>query len=279
MLAVIPLSDSRARDSSIAGNKAATLARLLGRGYPVPAGVVLGAAPHPPESRDDLTALTHALDALELQPPWVVRSSSSVEDGARSAFPGIFHTQLGVRTTTELAVAVLSVRRSVDGSEAKRYAAARGLGEHDVLMAVLIQPQLHPRAAGVAFSRDPVTGADQVVVEANYGLGQTVVDGSVTPDRFAITRDLQIVSRTIGSKREELVFGPDGLERRPVAHSARARAALSDSDAVRVAQLAWTLESDLGPAQDMEWAFVQDSLSLLQTRPITTSAITTEGRT
>lgn len=250
------------------------LARLLARGYPVPLGVVLSAAPSSPAPLDDVAAIAETLRVLELAPPWVVRSSSSAEDGAAAAFPGIFHTELGVRDTTELASAISRVRESLDGSEVKSYAAARGVARAGIRMGVLIQSQLHPRVAGVAFTRNPLTGADQVGIEANYGLGETVVDGSVTPDYFAITRDRAITIRRIGSKREKVIPGPNGLERVPVPAAARAQSALSEADAIRVAQLAWALEADLNAPQDVEWALVDDTLFLLQTRPITTGGMT-----
>jgi phosphoenolpyruvate synthase/pyruvate phosphate dikinase len=267
---IISLRDDIARDRTITGNKAATLACLLARGYPVPDGVVLSAHTPINDRRTTGTLIARALKDGGLSAPWVVRSSSTVEDGSDSAFPGVFKTVLGVEDEPALGAAALEVRASSDSELAKRYVNARRLNLGNIDMAVLVQSQLQPDAAGVAFSRDPVTGKDHVGVEANYGLGETVVDGSVSPDYFVVNRSSKVVTRKVGTKKEQVVYGAEGLERRPVPDAARATTSITNDQAIRIAALAWKIERELGAPQDIEWAFVGSTLYLLQARPITT---------
>jgi pyruvate,water dikinase len=267
---VISMTDPRAQDERIAGNKAAALARLAGGDYDIPPGIVVSARLSAGDLPLDFAKVADALTRLGIRPPWAVRSSSTAEDGASSAFPGIFRTVLGVQSFGDLAAAITKVDESLSSDTAKRYAASRGLPHEGFTMAVLIQAQVSPRAAGVAFSRDPVTGQDHVGVEANYGLGESVVDGSSSPDYFEVARDRSIIKRETGSKYVEVIMGRDGLERRAVSQALRMRTAIDDPDVMRIADLAWRLEADLGTPQDLEWALQGSTLFLLQSRPITT---------
>lgn len=184
--------------------------------------------------------------------------------------PGIFTTVLGAYSTDDLARALKRVVDSLAAPSANRYAAARSLDSSSWSMAVLIQSQVTPRAAGVAFARDPLTGADYVGIEANYGLGASVVDGSVTPDYFKVARSGHVAHRERGSKREQLLMVSQRLVRLAVPSRARCQLAIDDADAIQIARLAWRLESDLNAPQDLEWALSADTLFLLQARPITT---------
>jgi phosphoenolpyruvate synthase/pyruvate phosphate dikinase len=265
---VVSLDDSTARDSRVAGNKAAVLARLAGRGYVIPPGAVV--PPTALMNGDPVADIVSAIENLGVRSPWAVRSSSTAEDGVGSAFPGIFRTVLGVRSGEELVQAVDQVRESLAADQVQRYAVSRGLEQSSFAMSVLVQSQLSPRAAGVAFSRDPVTGEDVVGVEANYGLGESVVDGSATPDYFLVNRQREIIERETGTKRVQVVLGAGGLQRLEVSEADRARPAITDEEVLEIADLTWRLEDDLGCPQDVEWAIEDATLFLLQARPITT---------
>lgn len=148
------------------GAKAATLARLLRAGFPVPDGYVVTApCPAPGPGR------------------FAVRSSAHGEDGAHASFAGQFRTLLDV-PADRLADAI---REVISAPTPRAYAArtARTAGP----VAAIVQRMVDPEAAGVAFTVDPVTGRDRIVVEAVPGRGDALVDGRVTPHRWTLDGD------------------------------------------------------------------------------------------
>ncbi|HEX9761608.1 MAG TPA: PEP/pyruvate-binding domain-containing protein, partial [Acidimicrobiia bacterium] len=241
--ALVGLDDPAADNSALVGNKAATLAMLRRAGFEVPAGVVIPATALIGAS-EDLPPFVRAglakVPELMGSGPWAVRSSNTAEDSEQASFAGQFETILEV-DEVGLAEAVLSCWKSGQRDRVKAYAGLQGLGS----MAVLIQPMIEAEAAGVAFTIDPVTGRHHVVVEAVAGLGEQLVSGAATPERWTIEEDESIVSPT--------------------------EATVLDADQARtVGDLAKRVEEHLGHPQDVEWAIARGSLWLLQARPITT---------
>ena len=239
--APIALDDRRALDADVVGTKAATLARLGGLGHPVPPGVVIPAGAIDLDGRPPVATPVPSLGDVV-----AVRSSAVAEDLADASFAGQYRTVLGVdaRDADALGAAVAEVVASAGSANARSYAA--GHDAADAGMAVLIQHQVEARAAGVAFSADPVTGDDVVVVSAVHGLGDALVSGEVTPEDWRIE--------------------PGDQARR----SPGQLAVLDVADLDRVAQLTRRVADDLAVAVDIEWAIAADGgLHLLQARPIT----------
>jgi pyruvate,water dikinase len=263
---VLWLGDPACQSASVVGNKGAALARLLQRGHEVPDGFVLSTDGLLSESwRDEVEG---ALGRLAR--PWAVRSSSTAEDGANVAFAGLFTTVLGLTDPGAVLAAVEAVAAGLDDAAVLAYAKRRAVGADGIRMGVLVQTLVAASVAGVAFSRDPVTGAEEIVIEANYGLGETVVDGSVVPDGARVARDGTIAERRLGGKAEKVVFDGDGLRRVPTSSAERESFALSESAIEGVAALVRRLESDAGRPVDVEWAIAGENLYLLQSRAITT---------
>ncbi len=241
-VALISLDDASCEDPALAGNKAATLAVLRRAGFQVPAGVVvsteafLDAHDHlPVRVREAL----REVPALIGPGPWAVRSSGTAEDSGRASFAGQFETVLNVYDDG-LADAVLRCWRSRLGNRVDIYRGSHGSGS----MAVLIQPMVPADTAGVAFTADPVTGIRHTVIEAVDGLGERLVSGETTPERWSV--------------------GEDGSLAAP-----QAATVLSPRWAETIGGLARRVEGHLGRPQDIEWAVAGDSLWLLQARPIT----------
>ena len=239
---LVNLDDPACEAPALAGNKAATLAVLRRAGFQVPPGMVVCA--------DALRGIEEELPANvraalrnvpeQLGPgPWAVRSSSTAEDTEQASFAGQFETVLGVNVDG-LADAVRRVWRSGLSDRAKAYSGERGSGS----MAVLIQPMIAAEAAGVAFTVDPISGRRRMVIEAVAGLGEHLVSGSATPERWAVEED-----RAIEAPSAATVVNAD-----------QARA---------IGDLARRVEEYLGRPQDIEWAIAGGSVSLLQARPIT----------
>lgn len=240
---LVSLDDPACEAPALAGNKAATLAVLRRAGFAVPPGVVVPA--HALGGLDaDLSAAVRA--ALVSVPdllgpgPWAVRSSGTAEDSEQASFAGQFETVLNV-DPAGLAEAVLHCWRSGNTERVKAYAGDRGIGS----LAVLIQPMIVADAAGVAFTSDPVGGKQHTIIEAVEGLGERLVSGAATPERWTVEVDGSIVA-------------PSGAT------------VLDDRQARAIGDLARRVEEHLGHPLDIEWAIGDGSLWLLQARPITT---------
>jgi rifampicin phosphotransferase len=251
---VVPLSSL---DDPRAGGKAEKLGRLIRAGLRVPDGfVVIGASPgRLPEGLLDAYA--------SLGGPVAVRSSAIGEDGESASFAGQYDTFLGVEGASAVAAAVERCIASAHGKRAEAYRGAMRAGAgatgpqaapdpgapEGSFMAVVVQRMVSPRAAGVLFTADPVTGARRVVIEATPGLGEALVSGHTAVDRFVATREGAILSSELrGAEGCIDAAVIEGLVR----------------DALRA-------EAELGAALDMEWA-VDDTGAIhwLQARPITT---------
>jgi rifampicin phosphotransferase len=231
----VALDDDGALDAHVVGTKAATLARLRRLGHAVPPGLVVPAGADAPGQA--LLALGEVV---------AVRSSAIAEDLTDASFAGQYATVLSVDTADAEAVrsAIAEVVASVDSAHARSYSNGHDMSSGG--MAVLVQRQVDARAAGVAFSADPVTGDEVCVMSAVAGLGDALVSGEVTPEDWRVEAD--------GAPRRS--HGP--------------REVLDDADAARVVDLVRRVASDLAVPVDIEWAIsATGELWLLQARPIT----------
>jgi pyruvate,water dikinase len=207
-----------------------------------------------------------------------VRSSATIEDGAAASFAGQFETVLGVVATatddTALWDAVRRVWASAFGRHALAYAGGSALAAPQP-MAVVIQELVDARAAGVAFSIDPMSGdAETAVVSAVIGLGESLVSGVQDADTWRVVgRGAQArLTATIAEKTHALVRSADGKTVTvEIAPAERMRPALSDAEVRAVAEAARELAGALGGPQDVEWAFSRGDgrLLILQARPVT----------
>jgi pyruvate,water dikinase len=231
-------------------------------------------APLPPAAIAELAA---ALETAGLFGARVaVRSSATSEDGAERSFAGQFDTVLGVPVTHDLAALLDAVRQVwASAFHARAAAYARGAG---VRMAVVIQEMVEPRASGVAFSIDPVTGArDTAVVCAVYGLGEGLVSGALDADTFRVHFGGARPTVTAALARKTQATRLDlrgGARLEPVPESLQSAPALRDEEAILIATTTRRLAEDFGAHQDVEWAWIgtPGALVVLQARPITAMA-------
>ncbi len=294
----LTLDDRAAQDPSVAGGKAAALARLRHAGFHIPAGRVLTrdfftpwfealrahdawAGLSAPETRPAACAtLQTAARTLEASPEqlaalpeadglWAVRSSSPEEDLEGASFAGGYTTVLGV-PRDGLLDAIRSCFASALDERVLTYKEQHGFDPLTPRIAVLLQHQLDPEAAGVAFSVDPHTNDyDLCAIDAAPGLGESVVAGSVTPDHFVVdTFSGEVVQATPGTAGHALRIGEGGGVQR---HGLKETAGpcLTKPQAIRIAELARSVEEALGAPMDIEWAIEDGELFLLQARPIT----------
>jgi len=202
-----------------------------------------------------------------------VRSSATLEDLPGASFAGQQSTLLNVRTEEALLRAVLECWASLWSPRAVAYR-RRQCGALIADMAVLVQVMVGAESAGVAFSRDPVTGEDRVVIEAAFGLGEAVVSGEGEIDRYLLSRDtcLETEPPVVAHKPQQRVMtGQAGLQTIAVPRDKQDRRVLTPEQSQGVAQAALTLERHFGCPQDIEWAFAGGRLHILQSRPVTTA--------
>ncbi|RJQ54149.1 MAG: hypothetical protein C4521_04670 [Actinobacteria bacterium] len=213
--------------------------------------------------------------------PVAVRSSATLEDGRDHSFAGQHGTYF-VSGLEDCLAGVKHCWASLWSEHAHRYRLARGLDGSDIQMAVVVQRLVNPDAAGVLFTADPLSGSrDRLVIESCFGLGEALVSGKVTPDRFVLARDgLRVLETETGDKRIRILFTPVGEEREiPLPRGTSRLPSIGQTDARRIAELGLRLERLFEAEQDVEWALAQGELFLLQSRPITAAGGENADRT
>ncbi len=261
-----------ADEEALYGAKAVGLGDALRAGLPVPPGVALP-GPEVDEIAAGVAAVTAALrDAVRPLPtPLAVRSSAVGEDSAGASFAGQHLTVLNVQSADDVEAAVREVWWSANSDSAITYRKRLGVFERPSV-GVVVQSLLAPDTAGVMFTQNPISGADERLIEANWGLGEAVVAGRVIPDSFRVARDGDVLERTPGFKKIAIRAAPDGGtidETIPV--DQRETLCLSDEQLRALAGLADACERTYGAGRDIEWAFADGQLYLLQCRAITIS--------
>jgi pyruvate,water dikinase len=209
-------------------------------------------------------------------PPVAVRSSATTEDTAAASAAGQQLTLLGIAGSQPLVAAVKRCWASLFSAHAIAYRRAR-LDDRDAVpaMAVGVQELVPAHIAGVTFTADPISGdPSRIVIEATWGLGETLVGGAVTPDRYVIDRSTRrTLAQQIGEKMVALDCGPAGTELREVSPALRALPCLTDDHRYMLVGMADAVEAALAPGQDIEWAIdIGGKCFLLQARPITVAA-------
>jgi len=279
--AVVWLGDSACHDPRSTGGKAAALSRLAER-YVVPHGFCVtstafaGITPPvrlPSWLCDRVLAAYGAL--LATNSPVAVRSSAVDEDGALASFAGVHETYLNVRGDEALLAAIERCAESFFSPRADSYRQQRGAeygAFEDVRMAILVQQQIASDVSIVAFSANPVTSRrGEVVVTASWGLGESVVGGTVTPDTWIVDQGGErLRQEQIGDKRRMTVATEGGSREVDVPRVLRQVPSLAWEQVSEVARMATQLEQEAGYPVDIECAYAGDRLYLLQCRPITT---------
>ena len=214
-------------------------------------------------------AVNEAMATLNAEHCFAVRSSSPEEDLAGTSFAGGYETTLGVTPDT-LEEALRTSFTSVFDERIVAYKRQHGMATDDPRIAVIVQEQVPSEVSGVAFSLNPQNNCyDEAVINANFGLGETVVNGHVTPDTYVVEKVRgEILERGIASKSHAawLVNGGGTEERDNVEPEAPS---LTDEQTLAVAELAADAEEHYGAPMDIEWAIHDSTLYLLQSRPIT----------
>lgn len=191
-----------------------------------------------------------------------VRSSATAEDLPDASFAGQQETYLNVRGEEELLDSIRKCWGSLFTPRAIFYRVQKGFKHESVLISVAVQKMVNAKAAGVMFTLHPATGeTDKIVIEANWGLGESVVSGAVTPDNYVVDKKtLKIIERKIASKKIEYIRDPK-TGKTIHAEVPKERAdipCLTDEEIRRLAELGKIIEAHYGRAQDVEFSIDRD---------------------
>lgn len=255
MTSFTPLADVTERDRATIGGKAYNCARLHQAGQPIPDGIVV-----PTDATEPDIRLMTSHPWFDLQPAtarYAVRSSGLDEDGIAHSFAGIHDTRLNV-SREEIAEAVMTCRRSAESAQAAAYRHARHLSGSGRI-GVLVQRMVPARSSGVGFTINPVSGADELVINIAPGTGEALVGGQVDPDEFIVRKhDGGIASMRLGGDRSEPVLG--------------------DAAVTAIAHMLLAIERHFGAPQDVEFCHDGAQFWIVQSRPVTTNRPPDAGR-
>lgn len=234
------------------GGKASQLNLAIQHKLPVPKGFVISDSLLHQVVSGEITLekeLHHVLNKLG---PIAVRSSAVGEDSQHKSYAGQYISCLNVSSFQAIEKAIIAVRESAFSKRVKVYNERFGIAEIPK-MAVLLQKMVSAKVSGILFTQDPVSKADEIIIEASWGLGESIASGRIIPDFFRLSRAGQILEQRVGNKTD------------PYAN----KLCLNEIELRKLHQLATCCENVFGRELDIEWAFDQQKLYLLQCRPIT----------
>jgi pyruvate,water dikinase len=221
---------------------------------------------------EDLTeAVATMLANLGAEGAYAVRSSATAEDLPNASFAGQQDTYLNIVGLSAILDHVRRCWASLFTERAVTYRLRNGFDQRKVHMAVVVQRMVFPRAAGILFTADPVSGNRKVAsVDASFGLGEALVSGLVNADEYKVQGN-EIIAKVIATKQLLMDASPaGGTEQHAVDPERQQQPALTDEEVVRLAQLGRRIEAHFGCPQDIEWCLSTDEFHIVQSRPITT---------
>jgi pyruvate,water dikinase len=201
-----------------------------------------------------------------------VRSSATAEDLPDASFAGQQETYLNIKGEAALLEAVQKCWASLYGARAIYYRARQGFDDHTVNISVVVQQLVHSEKAGVMFTSHPITGESLTIIEGSWGLGEAVVSGSVSPDKYIFDqRSEKVVDVLISNKLVEIVAdGDNGTKLVDVVGARQNAQVLSEEEITKLATYGKIAENHYGIPQDVEWGIMDGTIYILQSRPITT---------
>ncbi|MBI2334810.1 hypothetical protein HYU96_03325 [Candidatus Daviesbacteria bacterium] len=232
-------------DVSQVGGKGASLGEMTQAGFPVPPGFVITTEALSQINEDEIFKAFDLLNAEKVS----VRSSAVAEDSSKASWAGQLETYLNI-SKEELINKIKDCWNSVNSQRVRSYAAGQNLSEDELLMAVIVQNMVDAKAAGVMFTANPVTSnKEEIMIESVLGLGEKLVQGSVSPDNFIVDKETEEI------KNKDL----------------QGEQTIDDESIKELAKLGKKIEDHYSSPQDIEWAIdKQDKIWILQSRPITT---------
>ncbi|HLE48661.1 MAG TPA: phosphoenolpyruvate synthase [Patescibacteria group bacterium] len=201
-----------------------------------------------------------------------VRSSATAEDLPGASFAGQQATFLNIQGFNNILVSVRECWASLFTARAIFYREQNKIAHSKVKISVIIQKMVQSEVSGVMFSIDPVTNnKDMIIIEAVWGLGEMIVQGSVVPDKYLVQKETHaLLSKEISDQSVMLVKKGDKNIEKEVPKNKRELQKISDEDIVKLAKLSESLQKHYYFPQDSEWAYEKGKIYIVQTRPVTT---------
>ncbi len=202
-----------------------------------------------------------------------VRSSATAEDLPEASFAGQQATFLNVKGKQNVVSAVLACWASLFTARAIYYRVKNKFDHSKVLISALVQKMVDSEKSGVMFTVNPATNhADEIVIEAIYGLGELIVGGEVNPDMYIVDKKTREIKKTELRKKDVGLFRNEKgeNEKRPIPKDKQERQVLNEKQIKELARLGKKLEDHYGKPQDVEWAVEKEEVYIVQTRAVTT---------
>jgi pyruvate,water dikinase len=226
------------------------------------------------DTKDSQKSGESALDILRKsgEPIFVaVRSSATTEDLADASFAGQQDTFLNVKGKLELIKHVKKCFSSLFTPRATYYRNKKDFKHEESSLAVIVQKMIDADKSGVIFSKDPTLKKEDVIIEAVWGLGEGIVSGKITPDRYIISKDSKISDKVIANKKIAITRDAGGSKKIVKLKEERSKQqVLTEYEIRKLAEIALKLEEHYKKPQDIEFAIEGEEIYIVQTRPITT---------
>jgi len=206
-----------------------------------------------------------------ITPPVAVRSTATAEDLPGASFAGQHDSFLNIRGESALLDAVKRCWSSLWTARALEYRARQGIEPSGVWMAVIVQQMVEAESSGVLFTANPLTGArDEIVLSASWGLGESIVGGSVAPDHVVVDKVTDAIREIkIGNKAVMTTLSDTGTAESPVDESKRRALVLNTAQVTELVTLGRAIEALYGSPQDIEWCQANKKIYIVQARPMT----------
>ncbi|UCH96075.1 MAG: PEP/pyruvate-binding domain-containing protein [Candidatus Aminicenantes bacterium] len=273
-------------DPNKSGGKGKNLVELKNASFPVPPGFILTydaysrfkeANQIPGEMKELISTYYKELSRKTGSSMVAVRSSASAEDLQTASFAGLYDTYLYVNSEEKLFKRIVDCWHSLFSERATAYRKRMKVTETHPKMAVIVQTMVDPKSAGILFTTQPYQGKGKtnqkvMMVESNWGCGETVVAGTATPDRFVISKNqpYTILEKIPGEKEVFLQGSQSGPITKQTPPDRRRNLSLTHHELTRLCHLGNQMERHFAAPQDIEWALTNDGkIFILQSRPIT----------
>ncbi len=221
---------------------------------------------------EDLENENLDLDSLKKEEIFVaVRSSATTEDLAEASFAGQQETFLNIKGKEKLIESIKKCFASLFTARATYYRHKKNFKHEDSSLAVIVQKMVNSDKSGVMFSKNPSLKDKNIIIEAVFGLGEGIVSGKITPDRYVISEKLEILEKNISEKKIAITKDDSGKELTVKLEKEKSnQQVLNDEEIKKLAEISIKLEKHYQKPQDIEFAIEKNKIYIVQTRPITT---------
>jgi len=208
--------------------------------------------------------------------PVAVRSSATTEDLVKASFAGQLETYLNITTSEQVLESVKKCYASLWSSRVLAYSKRSSLRVEDAKMAVIIQNMIQSKSSGVLFTVSPISTEDsELLIESTFGLGEALVSGRASPDRYVLSRmnngTFRILVKEIAAKKIVAQIKDNNVEYTEIDEDYGSKPSISDEQALKLAEIGESIQLYMGTPQDIEWTIDSEGeIHILQSRPITT---------